>query len=63
MAHQAPLFYCISLLVKSEQVIQNNKAYINVYAAAAKSLHCIRVCATPETAAHQAPPSLEFFRQ
>ena len=63
MAHQAPLFYCISLLVKSEQVIQNNKAYINVYAAAAKLLHCIRLCATPETAAHQAPPSLEFFRQ
>ena len=63
MAHQAPLFYCISLLVKSEQVIQNNKAYINVYAAAAKSLHCIRLCATPEMAAHQAPPSLEFFRQ
>ena len=24
---------------------------------------CVRLCATPETAAHQAPPSLEFSRQ
>ena len=24
---------------------------------------CVRLCATPETAAHQAPPSLGFFRQ
>ena len=24
---------------------------------------CVRVCATPETAAHQAPPSLGFSRQ
>ena len=23
----------------------------------------VRLCATPETAAHQAPPSLGFFRQ
>ena len=32
-------------------------------AAAAKSLSCVRVCATPETAAHQAPLSLGFSRQ
>ena len=24
---------------------------------------CVRLCATPQTAAHQAPPSLGFFRQ
>ena len=24
---------------------------------------CVRLCATPETAAHQAPPSVGFFRQ
>ena len=24
---------------------------------------CVRLCVTPETAAHQAPPSLGFFRQ
>ena len=24
---------------------------------------CVRLCATPETAAHQAPPSLGFSRQ
>ena len=45
MAHPAPLFYCISLLVKSGQVIQNSKAYINIYAAAAKSLQlCPTLC-------------------
>ena len=32
-------------------------------AAAAKSLHRVRLCVTPETAAHQAPPSLGFTRQ
>ena len=26
-------------------------------------LSCVRLCATPETAAHQAPPSLGFSRQ
>ena len=24
---------------------------------------CVQLCATPETAAHQAPPSLRFSRQ
>ena len=28
-----------------------------------KSLSCVRVCATPWTAAYQAPPSMGFFRQ
>ena len=32
-------------------------------AAAAKSLSRVQLCATPETAAHQAPPSLGFSRQ
>ena len=32
-------------------------------AAAAKSLSCVRLCATPWMAAHQAPPSLEFSKQ
>ena len=32
-------------------------------AAAAKSLQCVRLCAIPQTAAHQAPPSLGFSRQ
>ena len=30
---------------------------------AAKSLSRVQLCATPETAAHQAPPSLGFSRQ
>ena len=32
-------------------------------AAAAKSLHRVQLCAIPETAADQAPPSLGFSRQ
>ena len=32
-------------------------------AAAAKSLQSCRLCATPETAAHQAPESLGFSRK
>ena len=32
-------------------------------AAAAKSLQLCPLCATPQTAAHQAPPSLGFSRQ
>ena len=32
-------------------------------AATAKSLSRVRLCATPETAARQAPPSLGFSRQ
>ena len=32
-------------------------------AAAAKSIQSCRLCATSETAAHQAPPSLGFSRQ
>ena len=32
-------------------------------AAAAKSLSCVRVCASPWTAAHQAPPCMGFSRQ
>ena len=34
-----------------------------VAAAAAKSLQLGSDCATPQTAAHQAPPSLGFSRQ
>ena len=34
-----------------------------VTAAAAKSLSCVQLLATPWTAAHQAPPSMGFSRQ
>ena len=37
--------------------------HIITAAAAAKSLQSVRLCATPQTAAHQAPPSLGFSRQ
>ena len=32
-------------------------------AATASHFSCVQLCATPETAAHQAPPSLGFSRQ
>ena len=36
---------------------------VSAAAAAAKSLQSCQLCATPETAAHQAPLSLGFSRQ
>ena len=42
---------------------QHQKNESNSSAAAAKSLQSCPLCATPETAAHQAPPSLGFSRQ
>ena len=36
---------------------------VSAAAAAAKSLQSCQLCATPETAAQQAPPSLGFSRQ
>ena len=53
------------LLSKMEQRLKLVPASSDLVAAAAaaKSLSCVRLCATPETAAHQAPPSLGFSRQ
>ena len=48
---------------QSEMVIYTRKCALCCSAAAAKSLQCVRLCVTPETAAHQAPPSLGFSRQ
>ena len=42
---------------------QKDVLFIIGAAAAAKSLSRVRLCATPETAAHQAPLSLGFSRQ
>ena len=39
------------------------KLYRMHAAAAAESLSRVRLCATPWTAAHQAPPSMGFSRQ
>ena len=43
-------------------VFRDHDNIINA-AAAAKSLSCVRLLATPWTAAHQAPPSMGFSRQ
>ena len=48
-------------IIQSE-VSQKEKHQIQ-YAAAAKSLQCVQLCATPQTAAHQVPLSLGFSRQ
>ena len=34
-----------------------------MHACVLRHFGCVRLCATPETAAHQAPPSLGFSRQ
>ena len=43
--------------------IYNKVLLYSTAAAAAKSLSRVRLCATPKTTAHQAPPSLGFSRQ
>ena len=52
----------ISLIVVSFHMYISSHHIVHL-AAAAKSLSRVRLCATPETAAHQAPPSLGFSRQ
>ena len=54
-----------SVIFKLSRIPQREALYslLTAAAAAAKSLSRVRFCATPETAAHQAPPSLGFSRQ
>ena len=47
----------------SSTVINLQEITESLFAAAAKSLSCVWLCTTPETTAHQAPPSLGFSRQ
>ena len=49
----------ITTLLTSYTAIQKK----SLAAAAAESLNRVRLCATPQTAAHQAPLSLGFSRQ
>ena len=45
-------------------MVDRNEEALDVFAAAAsKSLSRVRLCVTPWTAAHQAPPSMGFSRQ
>ena len=44
-------------------VINESSWLVHAAAAAAKSLTCVRLCASPWTAAYQAPPSMGFSRQ
>ena len=53
------LFYLAEVLRESELCLLKAAA---AAAAGAKSLQCIRLCTTPETAAPQAPLSLGFSR-
>ena len=63
--------YCFSRLRKYEYQLplegrDDNVAKTLAYALLLLLLSCfshVRLCATPQTAAHQAPPSLRFSRQ
>ena len=48
---------------ESRQFHSSHELVAAAAAAAAKSLHRVQLCATPQMAAHQAPPSLGFSRQ
>ena len=37
--------------------------YTNIQSLLLSHFSCVQLCATPQTAAHQAPPSLGFSRQ
>ena len=52
----------ISLIVVTFHMYISSHHIVHL-AADAKSLSRVRLCVTPETAAHQAPPSLGFSRQ
>ena len=56
-----PGLNCFLLASQVVLVVKNLPA--NAAAAAANSLQSCPLCATPETAAQQAPPSLGFSRQ
>ena len=58
---ESALVYMKSELFTDPNLILTIVYQANFYAAAAKSLRL--TCATPYTAAHQAPPSLDFSRQ
>ena len=53
------IFHCIFIIWTINIYIFSD----TVKYAAAKLLSSVRLCVTPEMAAHQAPPSLGFFRQ
>ena len=45
------------------RLLLGRKAMTNLLLLLLTRFSCVRLCATPETAAHQAPPSLGFCRQ
>ena len=47
----------------TEQLNNNNKNNILLLLLLLSRFSRVQLCVTPETAAHQAPPSLRFFRQ
>ena len=48
---------------KKKETNSFDKISTNVTLLLLSSFSCVRLCATPQTAAHQAPPSLGFSRQ
>ena len=60
---RARFIVCSSSLTISTSSLETENVKWSITAAAAKSLSRVRLCETPETAAHQALPSLGFCRQ
>ena len=55
--------YKYHAFVESKKIQQTSKYNEKEKWKKVKSLSCVRLFATPWTVAHQAPPSIEFFRQ
>ena len=51
-----------TVIMAAELARQSLKEQLAIYAMLSHFSH-VRLCVTPETAAHQAPPSLRFSRQ
>ena len=56
-----PLFWCL-LYWQADRSFTTGKTTMYIYMLLSR-FSCVRLCTTPQTAAHQAPPSLGFSRQ
>ena len=54
---------CILLKIEVEKVLKSDRNKLSMLLLLLSHFSRVRLCATPQTAAHQAPPPLEFSRQ
>ena len=57
------MIYSVSVVLNFIGKGQLGKKHLNRLLLLLSRFSCVRLCVTPETAAHQAPPSLGFSRQ